>query len=106
MSAKLSSPILQLVDFSSRNPVDCTTPGCTICKDSESPDFTFFGKVVISNADPDIPAVSVAIWKDIQRSNADLKRAAALLESSKTPHRKPATQTNPNHSKTINLPGL
>ena len=44
MSAKIASPILQVVDFGSRNPVDCTLPMCTICKDSVSPDVTFFGK--------------------------------------------------------------
>ena len=86
MSAKLSSPILSLVDFASRNPVECSTPGCTICKDSETPDITFFGKATISTTDPPIPSVSIPIWKDIQRSSQDLRRAASLLESGKTPH--------------------
>ena len=88
MSAKLSSPILRLVDFASRNPVDCSTPGCTICKDSENPDVTFFGKVSIPGTDPPIPSLSIPIWKDIQRSSPNLRRTASLLESGKIPHRK------------------
>ena len=86
MSAKLASPILSLVDFASRNPVDCSTPGCTICRDSEHPDITFFGQVTIPATDPPIPTLSVPIWRDIQRSSQDLRRAASLLESGKTPH--------------------
>ena len=88
MSAKLSSPILRMVDFASRNPVECSTPGCTICKDSENPDVTFFGKISIPSADPPVPSLSIPIWKDIQTSSPNLRRAASLLESGKIPHKK------------------
>ena len=92
ISAKLSSPLIELVDFASRHPVECQTDKCNICKESENPDVTFFGEVKIGSAgveemDP-IPRMSIPIWKDIQRSSGDLKRAAALLESGKTPHKK------------------
>ena len=38
MSAKLPSPLLEYVDFASRNPIDCENPKCTICEESKHPD--------------------------------------------------------------------
>ena len=49
MSAKIASPILQVVDFGSRHPVECNNVDCTICKESDNVDVTFFGQVEISN---------------------------------------------------------
>ena len=51
MSAKLPSPLIAYVDFTSRNLIECDTKGCTICKESEEPDATFSGNV--SATDPE-----------------------------------------------------
>ena len=86
MSAKISSPILNFVDFGSRHPVECTQAHCTICKESTQHDVTFFGQVNVSEQHP--PHVSVSMWKDMQKASRDCLRAVALLQSGKTPHRK------------------
>ena len=90
MSAKISSPLLQLVDFGSRNPVDCDNTNCTICNESTTPDVTFFGQANVTNDSPDYPLTgsSLNVWKEMQRSSPNLKRAAAMLESGKLPHKK------------------
>ena len=86
MSAKIASPILRLVDFGSRNPVECKNEQCSICKESLNPDVTFFGQVDVQDTNP--PHVTVSMWKDMQKSSHACHRAAALLESGKVPHRK------------------
>ena len=90
MSAKISSPLLQLVDFDSRNPVDCDSTTCTICKESTEPDITFFGQANVTSSVPNysLTGSSLSVWKEMQMSSPNLKRAAALLESGKIPHRK------------------
>ena len=92
MSAKLPSPLLQYVDFASRNPIKCSNNNCTICKEMDAPDVTFLGRVFINATDvtesEQAIHVSVPMWKDIQTSSQDLKRAAALMESGKVPHKK------------------
>ena len=92
ISAKLPSPILEYVDFASRNPIECCLEKCTIHKEAETPYITFFGEAKVNAVDgvelETIPKVSVPIWKDIQTSSRDLKRVAALLESGKVPHKK------------------
>ena len=88
MSAKIASPILHLVDFASRNPVMCTDNSCTICDTSSHPDITFFGQADISPTHLAPPPISVPVWKDIQRSSDNCKRAVALLESGKNLHKK------------------
>ena len=87
MSAKIASPLLNMVDFSSRNPVHCSSDACTICADSSYPDVTFFGKANVLDPSTDLPEVEtpLSIWKEIQMSSPHLKRAAALLESGKSP---------------------
>jgi hypothetical protein len=42
--AKPPSPVLTMVDFVSRNPVPCTLPTFTVCKQAENRDITFFGR--------------------------------------------------------------
>ena len=92
ISAKLPSALLEYVDFASRNPVTCENPNCTLCIESENPDVTFLGEVFINSAGvkeiSSVPKMSIAVWKEIQQSSKDLKRAAALLESGKAPHKK------------------
>ena len=92
ISAKLPSPLLQYVDFASRNPINCLNKKCTICEEMTAPDVTFFGEAFINVVNIEevqkIPHVSVPMWKDIQTSSQDLKRAAALMESGKVPHKK------------------
>ena len=41
--AKLPSPLPQLVDFASRNPIECNILECTICTDLENSDVSFLG---------------------------------------------------------------
>ena len=86
MSAKIASPILQLVDFGSRHPVECNNIHCTICIDSKNADTTFFGQVQVE--DLKSPHVSLKMWIDMQKSSKDCQRAAALIQSGKLPHRK------------------
>ena len=93
ISAKLASPILEYVDFASRNPVNCENDKCTICEDSKHPDITFFGNVSINlvSGQPEIdkvPQMSIPVWKQIQQSSDDLRKVVALLESGKQPHKK------------------
>ena len=90
MSAKIASPLLNMVDFGSRNPVHCSSDACTICADSSYPDVTFFGKANVLDPSTDLPEVEtpLSIWKEIQMSSPHLKRAAALLESGKSPPKK------------------
>ena len=61
MSAKLPSSLIEYVDFTSRNPIECGTKGCSICKESEEHDVTFFGDV--SATDPentgDLPHITM-----------------------------------------------
>ena len=76
LSAKLPSPLLKQVDFASRNPVNCTTSSCTICKD-------VLPAVVLAvfTPIPDLTLASVSFWKDMQQSCPDLRRVHALLMS-------------------------
>ena len=76
ISAKLPSPLLQYIDFSSRHPVQCTLSDCRICREVEEPDTTFFGAVL---TEPYI--LSPAGWLDIQRTDEDLRRAHSILTS-------------------------
>ena len=74
--AKLPSPLLKQVDFASRNPVDCSSSSCTICKDSLPAAI-----LAVSLPTPDLALASVSAWKDIQQSCPDLRRVHALLMS-------------------------
>ena len=76
LSAKVPSPILKMVDFASRNPVDCIQNSCTICKDKMPAVI-----LAVSSSAPDLSLASVSAWKDIQQSCPDLKRVHALLVS-------------------------
>ena len=75
ISAKLPSP-LKYIDFSSRNPVQCTLTDCKICQEIEQPDTTLFGAVA---AKPYL--LSPAGWLEIQRTDEDLRRAHSILTS-------------------------
>ena len=73
ISAKLPSSLLKLVDFGSRNPVECTSQSCTICKGNSA-------KILqVSPSDPDISLASTAAWKDLQHSCPDMRKTHALL---------------------------
>ena len=76
LSAKVPSPLLKMVDFASRNPVQCLQSSCTICKDKMPAVI-----LAVSISAPDLSLASVAAWKDIQQSCPHLKRVHALLMS-------------------------
>ena len=76
LSAKLPSPILKIVDFASRNPVECLQSSCTICKDPSPANI-----LAISTPPSDFSLASVSAWRDIQQSCPHLKRVHALLIS-------------------------
>ena len=79
ISAKFSSPMIEYADFASRNPVNCEKKACSICKESESPDITFFAED--ENPIEDMPNITIQMWKSIQSSSSNLRKAAALMEN-------------------------
>ena len=82
ISAKIPSPLLQLVDFASRNPVKCNIKECTICEELENSDTTFLGGVSVGRVSAEEATLAtVASWRDIQQSCPDLRRVHALLTS-------------------------
>ena len=89
ISAKLPSPLLSMVDFASRNPVECNDPSCRVCLDLSQSDTTFVGATQIK---PNLYLASTAAWRDIQQSCPDLRRVHALLQSGKTPSKKEKNQ--------------
>ena len=82
ISAKLPSALLKLVDYGSRNPVDCDVTSCTICKNTSAE--------IMQTSVPNSQLVlaSVAAWKDLQHSCPDLRRTHALLTSGKNHQKK------------------
>ena len=75
LSAKLPSPLLELVDFVSRHPIKCSEDQCRICVNMLSADTVFLGKTETLASDK--------AWQDIQRTCRDLRRTCALLTSGK-----------------------
>ena len=69
-----------MVDFNSRNPIECDIETCTTCKELLQSNTTFFGSV---QASPNLYLASTAAWRDIQQSCPDLRRVHALLQSGK-----------------------
>ena len=76
ISAKLPSPLLQYIDFSSRHPVECTLPDCQVCLEAQKPDTTIMGAVL---AEPHI--ASAAGWREMQRADGDLRQACSIITS-------------------------
>ena len=71
LSAKLPSPILRIVDFASRHPVECNQPSCSVCKEMLSADV-----FSISVSQPNPTMLSLSGWKILQQSCPDLKPIA------------------------------
>ena len=65
-----------MVDFASRNPVDCPEGSCTICQDTMPADI-----LAVTTPLSQLTLASTAAWRDIQLSCPDLKRVHALLQS-------------------------
>ena len=76
ISAKLPSPLLTYIDFSSRHPVECTLEDCRVCLEAAKPDLTVMGT---TKAVPHI--ASTAGWQEMQRSDKDLRQACSILTS-------------------------
>jgi hypothetical protein len=69
-----------MVDFASRNPVECKLENCTVCQSIElETQTTFFGAVTTASGPEYL--CSTAGWKDIQKTDKDLRRCNALLEA-------------------------
>ena len=94
ISAKLPSAILEYVDYASRHPIECENESCTICSESEHPDITYFGSTNVENEEVNLPHITLNMWRDIQSSSPDLRKAAALMEAGKKPHKKDKRTTN------------
>ena len=78
MSAKLPSPLLTMVDFSSRHPVQCQLEACRVCQDNEvDTRTTYIGGAAHIRGPAHL--ASAAGWRDIQQTCPDLRRAHALL---------------------------
>ena len=75
LSAKLPSSLLKLVDFGSRNPVECNLESCTICNQEQAE------VLQVSFSDADLSLASVAAWKELQHSCPNLRKTHALLIS-------------------------
>ena len=80
MSAKLPSPLLTMIDFCSRHPIECDTDCCTICQDIDTETQTTFLGSVSASTDP-AHLCSPAGWRDIQQTDEDLRRCHALLSA-------------------------
>ena len=76
MSAKLPSPILSMVDFGSRNPVECNLSSCTICTDKST---ISVGAILPSQ--PNIQLLSQEGWKNLQQACPDLRRVHSILST-------------------------
>ena len=72
ISAKLPTPLLQMIDFYSRNPVNCDVNNCRICREVKEEENIHIRKVSTE-------LVSEASWKDIQQSCKDLRVVCSLL---------------------------
>ena len=79
MSAKLPSPILKMVDFNSRNPVECDTTSCSICKDMMSADI--FMSTINSLNSPSL--LSTQAWRSLQQSCPSVLKAYTLIAAGK-----------------------
>ena len=84
LSAQLPSPILTLVDFASRHPVEFDSSSCTVCKDNTSPSEATPSSAaavvsVAATSPPKLSLLSLAAWKEIQMSCPDMRRAHSLL---------------------------
>ena len=84
ISAKLPSPLLTMVDFASRNPVECTSIPCSICEDVKAHDVTFFEGLQVENPG----MIPRSTWRDIQKSCGDVATAHRMLTSGKNVHKK------------------
>ena len=81
ISAKLPSSLLKMIDFNSRNPVECKVESYTICQELQNPDVTYFGKTF--SKDVDSKLISRSSWIDVQKSCSDLRKVHTLLLSGK-----------------------
>ena len=87
ISAKRPDPTLRMIDYNSRNPVECKLDTCTICEGLLNPDQTFVGLNIAIPSEA-LPYSSRAVWRNIQHTCPDLRRTSALLQAGKVPHRK------------------
>ena len=66
ISGKLSTPLIEAADFSSRNPVECKSPECKICELSKQADTSFSTMGAMYQVPSNLPmAKSKRAWKEI-----------------------------------------
>ena len=88
ISGKLPTTLIDIADFCSRNPIECTAKNCSICKNSEHPDTSY--STIKSSLSPFNGSYlkSKTAWKHIQESSPELKRAMSHIQSGTAPSKK------------------
>ena len=71
ISGKLPSDFINVADFSSRNPIDCSRDNCQICGPSQHPDYSFSTVNFMDSST--LPIISKKAWLKIQLSSRDCK---------------------------------
>ena len=80
-----------LVDFASRNPLDCEDTNCQICKFVDEIDCSVARNIAVKDileSKSSVPFSSRNSWHEIQQSCENLRRAAAHLKQGTTPSKK------------------
>ncbi len=75
-------------DFQSRNPPQCTSSSCQVCKFISEVSDSVVRKVTVSEilaGHAQVPFANRSVWRDIQQSCQDLKRVHAYLSSGTRP---------------------
>ena len=87
ISGKLPTDLINVADFSSRNPVECSVESCKVCNMSREPD-TSFSTIRYSDLSTWSPVTSRQAWKAIQESCPNLRLAAGHIHSGTRPGKK------------------
>ena len=88
ISGKLKTPLIEAADFSSRNPVVCTSESCKICELSKTPNESYatIGSLATTISLP--MESSKSAWKEIQSSCKDLRRVVSHIKGGTAPRKK------------------
>ena len=86
ISGKLPTTLINIADFCSRNPIDCSEINCKVCELSKNPDSSY-ATIKFSNllGEKNIPVASKQAWKNIQQTCPDMRRAMSQLQAGTNP---------------------